>query len=66
MSQSNNYTVGNLLDYLYHEKYYKLIDIGLSRQANTSIPPKLNFIGKLEEDNDVTRLFNGEKQQKLL
>ena len=64
MSQSNNYTVGNLLDYLYHEKY-KLIDIGLSRQANTSIPPKINFIGKLEEDNDV-RLFNGEKQQKLL
>ena len=33
-----DYTTGNLLDYLYHQKYYKLIGITLSRQRNTSVP----------------------------
>ena len=28
----NDYTTGNLLDYLYHQKYYKRIGIDLSRQ----------------------------------
>ena len=34
----NDYTPGNLLDYLYHENYYKLIGIDLLRQTSTSIP----------------------------
>ena len=34
MSRNNNYTAGNLLDYLYHQKYYNLIGIDLSRQTN--------------------------------
>ena len=49
MSRNDDYTTGNLLDYLYHQKY-KLIAIGLSRQKNTSIPQQINFVGKLEED----------------
>ena len=36
-SRSDDYTPGNLLDYLYYQKYYKSIGIDLSRQANTSI-----------------------------
>ena len=28
---NDDYTKGSLLDYLYHENYYKLIDIHLSR-----------------------------------
>ena len=32
MSKNNDYTTVNLLDYLYHQKYYKLIGIDLSRQ----------------------------------
>ena len=32
MSRNNDYTTENLLDYLIHEKYYKLIGIDLSRQ----------------------------------
>ena len=36
--RDTDYATGNLLDYLYHHKYYKLIDIDLSRQTNTSIP----------------------------
>ena len=32
MSSNNHYTTGNLLDYLHHQKYYKLIGIDLSRR----------------------------------
>ena len=35
-------------NYLYHQNYYKLVDIDLSRQTNRSIPQQINFAGKLE------------------
>ena len=38
MSRNDDYTTGNLLNYLHHKKYYKLIGIDLSIQTNTSIP----------------------------
>ena len=38
MPRNDDYKAGNVLDYLYHQKYYKLIGIDLSRQTNTSIP----------------------------
>ena len=38
ISRNNDYTTGNFLDYLYHQKYYNIIVTDLSRQANTSIP----------------------------
>ena len=38
MSRNDDYTTGNVLDYLYHQKFYKLIGIDLSSQTNTSIP----------------------------
>ena len=37
ISKNNDYTTGNLSDFSYHQNYYKLIGIDLSRQANTSI-----------------------------
>ena len=37
MSRNNDYATGNLLDYLYHQKSYKLIGTDLSRQTNSSI-----------------------------
>ena len=37
MPRSNDYTTGNLLDYSY-QQYYKLIEIGLLKQTNNSIP----------------------------
>ena len=46
MSRDDNYTAGNLLDYLYHQNYYKLIVRYLSRQTNTNIPQKNIFTGK--------------------
>ena len=66
MSRNNDYTKGNLLDYLHHQKYYKLIGIDLSRQTNTSISQQINFVGKLEEDDGPTMFFITEKQQKTI
>ena len=53
------------MDYLYHQKYYKLIGIDLSRQTNTNIPQQINFVGKLEDD-DAKLFFITEKQQKTV
>ena len=61
MSRNDEHTPGNFLNYLYHENYYKLIGIDLSRKANTSIPQEINFVGKLEEDHGATMFFIVEK-----
>ena len=61
MSKNDDLTTGNLLDYLYHQSYYKLIGIDLSRQINTSIPQQINFKGKLEGDDGATMIFIVEK-----
>ena len=63
MSRNDDYTTGNLLDYLYHQKYYKVIGIYLSRQTNTSIPQQIKFAGKVWEDGGATMFFITEKQQ---
>ena len=58
MSKDNVYTTGNLLDYEYFSKHYKLIAIGLSKQIeleNPDLKQHINFIGKLEDD--VTTMF---------
>ena len=65
MSRKNDYTTGNLLYYSYHQNYYQLIGIDLSRQTNTTIPRKISFTGKLEEEDGAT-FFITEKQQKTV
>ena len=62
MSTNDDYTTGNLLDFSYHQNYYKLIGIDLPRHTNTSIPQQINFTGKLEKDDGVTMFFIAEKQ----
>ena len=59
MSINADHTTGNLLGYLYHQKYYKLVGIYLSIQTN--IPQQINFIGKLEKDDGATMFFIFEK-----
>ena len=41
MSKNDDYTIGNLLDFSYHQNYYKLIGIDLSRETNTNIPEQI-------------------------
>ena len=57
ISRNNEYKTGNLSDYDYFKKYYKLIAIDLSKQQvlqeNEEIIQQTNFIGKLEEAPNV-------------
>ena len=57
ISRNNNCTTGNLLYYLYHQKYFKLIGGDLSRETNTSILQQINFVGRLHEDEDLLSNF---------
>ena len=49
MGRNNDYTTGNLLDYEYFSKHYKLIAIDLSKQIeleNPDLIQQINFTGK--------------------
>ena len=52
IGRNNKYATGNLLDYDYFKKYYKLIAIDLSKQQvlqeNEDLIQQINFIGRLE------------------
>ena len=59
---NNNYITGNLLDFAYYKENYKLIAIDLSKQTKIKDPQEINFIAKIEEqDNRVTMFFIIEK-----
>ena len=57
ISRNNEYTTGNLLDYDYFKKYYKLIAIDLTKQQvlqeNEDLIQQINFIGRLEQAANV-------------
>ena len=64
-TQNNDYTAGNLLDYEYFSKHYKLIAIDLSKQielGNPDLKQQINFIAKLEDDR-ATMFFIIEKSE---
>ena len=59
MGRNNYYATGNLLDYEYFSKNYKLIAIDLSKQTeleNPNLKQQINFIRKLER-NEGARMF---------
>ena len=57
ISRNNEYTTGNLLDYDYFKKHYKLIAIDLGKQQvlqeNEDLIQQINFIGRLTEAANV-------------
>ena len=58
------YTTGNLLDFAYFKKNYRLIAIDLSKQTKLKDPQQINFIGKLEnQDHGATMFFIKEKSE---
>ena len=65
MSRNYDYTARNLLGYLYHQKYYELIPIDISRQINITIPQQIIFTRKLEEDDGATMLLIAKSNIKL-
>ena len=58
MSNSNDHTTGNLLDFAYFKENCRLIAIDLSKQTKLKDPQQINFIGKLEnQDHGATMFF---------
>ena len=64
MGRNNDYTTGNLLDYEYFSKHYKLIATDLSKQTeleNPDLKQQIDFIGRLKRDEGATMFFIIEK-----
>ena len=57
MSNNNDYTTGNLLDFAYFKNNYKLIAIDLSKQTKLKDPKQINFIAKLLRNTGATMFF---------
>ena len=67
MIKNNDYTTGNLLDYEYFSKHYRLIATDLSKQnelENPDLKQQINFIGSLERNEGATMFFIIEKKRR--
>ena len=66
MGRNNDCTTGNLLDYEYFSKYYKLIAIDLSKQIeleNPDLKQQISFVGTFDRDSVATMFFIIEKSE---
>ena len=57
MSNNNDYATGNLQDFVYYKKHYKLIAFDLSKQTELKDPQEINFIGKFLKNTGATMFF---------
>ena len=57
MSNDNDYTNSNLLDFGYLKKNYRLVATDLSKQTKLKDPQQISFIAKLDEANGATMFF---------
>ena len=69
ISRNSEYNTGNLLDYNYFKKYYKLVAINLSKQEvlqeNKDLIQQINFIGRLEEKAAIFVIIEKKEQTVL-
>ena len=65
ISENDEYTTDNLLDYYYFKKYYKLIAIDLSKQQvlqeSEDLIQQINFIGRIEEAANIFIIIGKKK-----
>ena len=70
ISKNDEYTTGNLLDYHYFKKYYKLIAIDLSKQQvlqeRKDLIQQINFIGRLGRGEDAHIFIIIEKKEHII
>ena len=63
MSNNNNFTTANLLDFAYFRKNYQLIATDLSKQTKIKDPQQINFIEKLLRNTRATMYFIIERSE---
>ena len=63
MINNNDYITGNLLDYAYYMKHYRLIAIDLSKQTKLKDPQQISFIGKILKNTGATMFFIIERSE---
>ena len=66
MTNNNDYTTGNLLDFAYYKENYRLIAIDLSKETILKDQQQINFIGKIEGQNNGECFLSLKGQKKLL
>ena len=63
MSNNNHYATGNVLDFGFFKKNYRLIAIDLSKQTKLKDPQQIGFIGKLLRNTGETMFFTIAKSE---
>ena len=63
MSRNNDYTPGNLLDFVYLKTNYKLVAIDFSKQTKLKKPQQISFIGRRFAVGGGTMIFIIEKSE---
>ena len=63
MNNNNDYATGNLLDFVYFKKNYRLIATDLSKQTKLKDPQQISFIGELLNTHGATMFFIIEKSE---
>ena len=63
MTNNKDYTTGNLSNFVYFRKNYKLIAIDLSKQTKLKDQQQISFIGKLLNTRGATMFFIIEKSE---
>ena len=66
MSNNNDCTTGNLLDFAYFKENYRLIATDLSKQTKLKDPQQISFIGKILNTRGATIFSSSKNQKKLL
>ena len=68
IGRNNDYTTGNLLDYEYFSKHYKLIETDLSREIELEkldLKQQISFIGRLQRNEVATMFFIIKKSEEM-
>ena len=66
ISNNNDYTAGNLLDFAYFKKHYKLIAVGLSKQTKLKDPQQSHLLENSKKIIEQQCFLSSKNQKKLL
>ena len=64
MGNNNDYATGNVLDFAYFKRNYRLIATDVSKQTKLKDPQQITFIGNLSNTFGATMFFIIKKSEK--